>query len=423
MNDKVVLIIADDTTGANASGVLLKELGMDVYNALNEESLQTHYNALTIGTGTRSLSSNTAAQRITNLLNHYQGIPFMIYSKRIDSTLRGNIGSELEAFEKHFKKQRKCIIVAAFPKSQRICAAGTLYVNDTLLEKTEIAQDPKQPIQTSYVIDLFQKDSNLIYDSLYISSLRQGDAIFKQNLIAKLETCDALIIDAICNEDIDFIARNINNLQIDIICVDPGPFTQRMTYYALQKTKHLSHNLFVIGSVVDTTIMQLKYINELSNFTLIYVNPEQFFVSDYTDCIESITNNIPNITTKNIVISTINIANPIRIDLVSKAIALNKSVDDISEHINKGLALLTLTIINNSCKEINNLYCCGGDVSLAILKEAHVNGLNLIKEISPLCVHSLIDGGPLNMMNLITKGGAIGNAFTLELIANYMEEI
>lgn len=278
------------------------------------------------------------------------------------------------------------------------------------------------PLMTSDVSLLFEKENQIKYDTLFLSFLRQGEAIFKAELLKKLNDCDAVIIDASTNEDIDFIARCITELKIDIICVDPGPFTQKMTLHQLKNVKKDFCHLFVIGSVVDTTLTQLRYINEIDTVKIIYVDPTIFFKNDYENQIECLVTIFNSAKQKNVIFTTTDINHPLRLDLSQYANEMSLTVDKVSNIINDGLAKLTITAMENSCQKIDFLYTSGGDVSISVLKMSNANGLHLVREILPLTVHSKIMGGLFNGINLITKGGAIGLADTIEIIANYMED-
>lgn len=423
MSSKTALIIADDTTGANASGILLQKIGLSVYNSLTSNKVNIRNDVATVGTGSRAVEHTMAYESVMEALERFKDTKYMLYNKRIDSTLRGNIGSELDAFYDFFEGKRKCIIVASFPDSGRVCAAGSLYVNDILLENTEIAKDPKMPIDKSSVKELFENNSKLKYDTIFLSSLRNGNTNFRNEVSEKLENADALIIDAMKNEDIDFIARNIVMLGIDIICVDPGPLTQMVALYNIKKKKLEERNLFVIGSVVDTAIMQLNYVNEVSDFELIYVDPKMFFKKECNNDLSKLVDDLNATEHKNIVFTTTDINDPIRLDLEKYALDLNISVDEASNYINDGLATLALMALEQSNRTIKNVFTSGGDVSISFLNLIEAEGLNLVNEILPLTVHSTIVGGKYSDLNIVTKGGSIGAANTLEIIVKYMEEI
>jgi len=422
VSDKIALIIADDATGANASGILLKSHNLRVLNrlAINDEDNESDVD--TFSTSSRAIYSNDAYETVMKTLKSLED-NYLVYNKRIDSTLRGNIGSELDAFYDYFNGQRKAIIVASFPDSKRLTNRGMLYVNDSLLESTEIARDPKMPIDTSDVRALFEKTSKLKYKNVYRRNLRKGDTYFKEVIENEFKNNDALILDATSNYEIDFIARNIADLDIDIICVDPGPFTSRYTFYTMMKRARVHRNLFVIGSVVDTTLSQLDFISQSADFKLFHVDAKKLLEEDVTSYIDECAKLINTTTRPNIVFATLDVNNVERIDLEEYASVMNTTMEEISNRINNNLAKIAYKAIMISDTLVKNLFTSGGDISIALLDFTNATALDLMDEILPLCVYSKIIGGQLDGMNLVTKGGAIGTFNTYEIIAEYMEEL
>ena len=97
-----VLVIADDLTGANATGVLLKKNGFDTYTVLDaangaDRSL-ADCDCLVVPTESRAIDSQEAYERVKAALVSLGGEEVKLYAKRIDSTLRGNLGRETDAF-------------------------------------------------------------------------------------------------------------------------------------------------------------------------------------------------------------------------------------------------------------------------------------------------------------------------------------
>src|SRR5690349_10157375 len=93
------LVIADDLTGANDAGVQLALAGVRsiVFADCPVNRLPRDYPAVVINTESRHLAPSEAAQRVRRVaaLGKQEGVQY--FFKKTDSTLRGNIGAELEA--------------------------------------------------------------------------------------------------------------------------------------------------------------------------------------------------------------------------------------------------------------------------------------------------------------------------------------
>ena len=93
-------VIADDLTGGNATGVLLAEMGYKSFTILNENGTAAKdCDCVIYPTDSRSISPEEAYSRVRNITRSLYDTKdtIKIWSKRIDSTLRGNIGSETDA--------------------------------------------------------------------------------------------------------------------------------------------------------------------------------------------------------------------------------------------------------------------------------------------------------------------------------------
>lgn len=95
------VVIADDLTGANATGVLLKKMNYKAYTVMNAErielSILADCDCVLYPTDSRGVEAQVAYNRVYNVCRLLKNDGVKIYSKRIDSTLRGNLGSETDA--------------------------------------------------------------------------------------------------------------------------------------------------------------------------------------------------------------------------------------------------------------------------------------------------------------------------------------
>jgi len=125
-------IIADDFTGANATGILLKKKGLKVTTLLNPNSNIDQVNAevISISTNSRSIDPKEAYKRVYEATKTViKSTPYV--AKRIDSTLRGNLGAEIDAALDAAGEGYRAVVVPVYPKSGRICVGGYLLVTSS----------------------------------------------------------------------------------------------------------------------------------------------------------------------------------------------------------------------------------------------------------------------------------------------------
>ncbi|MGM0436084.1 MAG: four-carbon acid sugar kinase family protein, partial [Bacillota bacterium] len=409
------LIVADDNTGANASAILLNDLNFSTLSLIDfkEAKVVEGYDGIAVGTDSRATDPDTAYKRVSHVLNAFTDENPIVLNKRVDSTLRGNLGSELNAFKDTFPN-RKIAIVPSFPKSKRICKDGLLYVNDTLLENTDVAKDPKMPIHTSDVKALFEKQFNGTIANITREALTDEITLLK-TITKTYQTHDAVIFDALSDEDIDTIANALMKSDLSIITVDPGVFTYAYTKAAVASLSTLKKRyVFMVGSVTDTTHNQIKHAETDEDFLVVPLDPEAFIEPKSAHEATQKAIRAFEETQKPYVLYTTNAPGNRKIlDLFSISKEKAMSVDEVSKDINKHLAILLERLLDKH-KDIGGLFTSGGDTTLSFLNHINARGIHLKKQVMPLCVYGTIVGGPFEGTPIITKGGMIGgdNAFS-----------
>ena len=157
------VVIADDLTGANATGVLLKKMNYKAYTVMNTERIElstlSDCDCVLYPTDSRGVDAKIAYNRVYNVCNLLKDDDVKVYANRIDSTLRGNLGSETDAMLDSLGEDYIAIVAPCFPASGRIICGGYMLVDGLPLHKTNIAVDPKTPVKISEVGELFKQQS------------------------------------------------------------------------------------------------------------------------------------------------------------------------------------------------------------------------------------------------------------------------
>ncbi|MDR3073825.1 MAG: four-carbon acid sugar kinase family protein, partial [Deltaproteobacteria bacterium] len=97
------IIIADDFTGAGDSGVHFARAGKRTALLLDHAGLESElsrYEMLSLSSESRFLGPGRAAAAVRALVARCAGLGAEIIFKKVDSTLRGNLGAEIEAILK-----------------------------------------------------------------------------------------------------------------------------------------------------------------------------------------------------------------------------------------------------------------------------------------------------------------------------------
>jgi uncharacterized protein YgbK (DUF1537 family) len=157
-----LLIIADDLTGAMDSGVQLAKQGVSTVVVPRPENMDRQWDCETmvVNTDTRHAHHEAASEAVRLAVANGRKHGARCFYKKVDSTLRGNIGSELEALLRASGEQR-LVFVPAFPRQGRTTRGGRQYAHGVELQHTEYAGDPLNPIRTSDVGERIREQSTL----------------------------------------------------------------------------------------------------------------------------------------------------------------------------------------------------------------------------------------------------------------------
>jgi len=124
-------VIADDFTGACDVGVQFSERGLSTLVVTSTKTLDTvkdDFDVVVIDTETRNLSAETAYERLGEASNACESNNIELMYKKVDSTLRGNIGSELDAILDVFCFDA-VIVTPSFPAYGRTVLNGKLLID------------------------------------------------------------------------------------------------------------------------------------------------------------------------------------------------------------------------------------------------------------------------------------------------------
>jgi uncharacterized protein YgbK (DUF1537 family) len=125
------ILIADDLAGACDTGVqfVLRGLSCDVQTISDSGFSFPSADVAAFNTDSRCDSAAVARDKIQKISNDCSGVEPRVLLKKIDSTLRGNVGWEIAAALECFRRDY-AIVAPAVPAMQRIVRGGMLQWSD-----------------------------------------------------------------------------------------------------------------------------------------------------------------------------------------------------------------------------------------------------------------------------------------------------
>lgn len=273
----VLLIIADDFTGALDTGVQFAARGIKTRVVVGADAALTHQNAdvLVVDTETRHLPAAQAYAAVEGLVQRAKYAGFAYLYKKTDSALRGNVGAELAALLSA-SGSRQLAFLPAFPQMNRVTKSGVQYIDGVPVTESPFGVDPFEPVRHAAITDLLAEQTDLPAASF--PALAADGSVPAEDGI--------LVFDAATVDELRSTGRALLNnggLRVLAGCAGFGAVLPELLGLggADVTCPALDPRLLVIcGSVNAITLAQLDKA-EQAGFTRLRLTPHQKLMPDY----------------------------------------------------------------------------------------------------------------------------------------------
>ncbi len=421
------LIIADDLTGGADTGVkfakrglktLLLSFGADGSAPFADHATQEP-DLLVVNTISRGLSPVKAAETISKLLKSFAPEEFPILYKKIDSTLRGNVGAEIDAILRETSLPL-CFLAPSYPEQNRILKAGIMMVGEKPIALTEAAADAASPVRESNVVNLLARQTSLPVGRIDWTDVASGTEALRRAVEKERKAGRRIIVfDAVSRRDLAVIAdvafamermpllagsaglageiakRLVSN---EVSLVPEGPAAGRT----------FRHLFIVSGSASAVARLQSARLEEAG--LAVFELPRSFLDENgggAADERQQFAGRIGiALTCGSVIFRTIterlSVAGDDNIPLHQRITGLLADV-----------AVAALEAAQVNAHDDLALILTGGDTALAVLQRLDLTGLEIEGELPGGSVRGRLRGGRWDGLAVVTKAGAFGEDDTL----------
>ena len=422
------VIIADDLTGANDTALQFFKKGNSakiVIDYTQDFHNDENVDVWSISTESRNIDKETALSRIVEVSQKLkENLSVEKFYKKIDSTLRGNVGIEIVAMLEATGKD-VAIVAPAYAEEERTTLGAYQLLKGTVIERTQVALDPKAPIFDSYIPDILKKDLNSqLYDLIdtigfNIVTKGAGPIALKINELVQSGK-KIIIVDAMSSTDLEQIALAIDKSSYDILPCGSAGLANAMNK-AKEETENKVFNVpklakfIVSGSATQLTLKQIaKLKEEKKDICFIDLEIKDIIQGLEEETIGKIVENLKN-----------GISVAIHSSFINKEIL---DEQDLNQLIDAGIAKAEFPskitdFLANLVEEIESkcefiLVLVGGETSYKCANKigsVYLKILDAILPAVPLCKDK-------NDKFIVTKSGNFGTVDTLVEIVNYFDE-
>jgi D-threonate/D-erythronate kinase len=410
-----VLVVADDPTGANATGARFARAGLTTASVTAADAVAgvvgTH-DVVVTSTSSRHVEPGEAARRVEAAIEATGPVALVV--KRTDTTLRGNVGSELAAALRRIRDRHpeaRALFVPAFPEAGRITVGGLQLVDGVAVARSPAGRDHLTPVTSSRVADIVRQQTDLVVREVHLDVVQDEEEVLVRALGQDGDdVADVLVVDATDRRDLSAIARAaarcVEEHGAHWLVVDPGPFGPELAI-ALglgavpaaepgeAATPADSPPLLVVaGSVTRATREQLVALEHVHDATFLDLDVASF---EERDVVRELT-------------GLLAAARPGAVVGVRTAASEDQVVTldrDIAERVPARLGAIVHEVLEQC--DVGGLYLTGGDVTVGVLGGLGGSGIAIDDEVLPLAVTGRVVGGPHEGLRVVTKGGLIGD--------------
>jgi uncharacterized protein YgbK (DUF1537 family) len=415
-------IIADDLSSATDCGAQVVRSGLSVVVPLEGYSLPEKMRpteVISVDTDSRSLAAEGAYAKVQLATQQLVAEGWMNFYKSVDSTLRGNLGAEIEAVLEIARPD--CAIIApAFPKYGRTTKDGIQYLHGRPLHETEFGTDPTAPVRDADIARRLAEGSSRKAGQLTLDQVRAGSTPIK-NTVQELreQGTELIVVDITEQEDLQRICLGLAESNLRIVWVGStglaefiplafGVSTAADTF-GQDHTVDPRPALALVGSASETTREQLRFAEANHGLAIVQLDPIRM--------LQNSTSELNEVDTKlrSALDDGQNAALVVRSSRQEIAATqqlgttLNMSAAQIAQQIVDSLAKLACRLIHEN--RVSGIIATGGDTANAFCKSLGAQALEILGEVEPGIPIMRVAGD--QSLPLVTKAGGFGSSAAL----------
>lgn len=424
--------VADDLTGATTTGVLLARSKARTAVFFNEEAAEKtegidELDAILISSNSRPLPANEAYDKVKSATIALKKMGVEYFSKRIDTTLRGGVGVEIDAMLDQMKEGTVAVVVPAMPQSRRILVGGYSVIDGVALINTPVAQDVRTPVKENYIPRLLEGQTRRKVGLVTLDKVLAGEEVIEEALAEQKKAgCEVIVVDGITLEDVENIAKACISLRWDIVAVDPGPFTSKLAFYRElisaeepnippQADEAGKTVLIAAGSATPVTKKQMEILCQDPRHVRVSVEPLPLIEGGDValDEVFKAVNKAAEL------LESDNQPRAILFETALHGELLNLDEEDNKRHyaggmsanrINAGLGMIISQLLEKVGKEkVAGLYTTGGDTMVNVCYQLGVECIEVMDYVIPQTDVGRLVGSKYSGLPVVGKGGLTGN--------------
>ncbi|TMW72258.1 hypothetical protein FGB90_08590 [Alteribacter natronophilus] len=361
-----------------------------------------------INAETRSASRMEAAEKTSKWTGEISNHDTILY-KKIDSTMRGHIGAEVDAILTSGDYDL-AVIAPSYPENGRTISKGIQYVNGIPLHQTQFAGDPRFPISTSRIDSLLEQQSRFRVRHISSETLLTRRHIHEEIESAEREGFRILTFDCQSQEELDHLVEAGLKAVSKVVFVGSAGLAKSLacrietghtTCCSHLKPDDFQKALGLVGSLNDTSRTQVQFARD-NGIPVIEIDPSDLLLNTPADLMKKQESEYKNSSLHLFVVSAVS----------DRPEELNAfTPDEVGSRIANQLGKLGSFLMESGHYQL--VYLTGGDIAFETCRSANIDLLTIAGELEegiPVCK---VTSGPYKGVHIITKAGGFGSKETI----------
>lgn len=405
-----MIIIADDLTGANDTGVQFASQGLHTEILLEGTALTSTVKAtiVVVDTNSRAILPREAYLRVQKIAEQAHRAGFQQYYKKLDSTLRGNLGAELTAIL-DLKLHDFALVIPAFPKNGRTTVGGHHLLHGIPLSTTEIGKDPKSPVLETILPELLRQQTNTLVGHIGIADLSQGKNAIVTTIQRYLSEGRTIIsCDAWLEEHCSLVAQAAMQVSNRILWAGSAGLAECLPqlFNWVEERDCQRPTLVIAGSVSSVTHGQIEQLLA-DGYELVELAAANYLPWDKTQPLPCLQKTLSLLAKGKRVV----LASGYNPQAIEQAQAVGTSCGmsplEVSNTIAQILGAMGAAILRQ--QEVTGVILTGGDTAVAVCRALGVASIQVMEEVTPAIPLGKMKTAEGKSLWVITKAGAFGN--------------
>ena len=401
------LIVADDFTGANDTGVQLKRRGVPTSVVFSSEFIASE-GSFVLDTESRALGPEEAAAAVRAGL---QGVDLRAFGrvlKKVDSTLRGSVAAEIKAVDQLYGSEL-VVFAPALPDLGRTTVGGVHLLKGIPITRTELAKDPKTPVTEDNITKLLEAVYDEPVTHIPEDKVSAGEIDFSGG---RVFTCDSAT-----NADLRSVIQAAVATGKRTLWVG----TAAMADHLLGVEVDVPPALAVVASVSAVSREQVNFAAG-EGIPLVSVPIPELLTGEQK--LETYVAQTVALLKegKDAILASSASCNRAELDRsVAVGEKLSMTREQVSGYTQMVMGKMTRLILEQT--PVSGMFLTGGDTALGFFMEARSLGSSIVTEIAVGIPMMRLSGGPFAGLKVVTKAGAFGKEDAITFALRKLKEV